>query len=286
MLIEKYWGRSTTVEAWGMALVLVLSVVGGRAIGDGQAMQSDDFSPAKIDAANSTLLQKTVDEQQREIASLRAEIAALKAQLRSMGLTPTTDATTQPVASKVKRIIFIYAQMTPDVDVEIHKAVAALDGDQWFNAYLVWGNQVHPFKPEFVQATDHYKKEFQDAFHLPGFYTFDHSLMAGLSIAAQFHPDLIWVVGPPEIRASEDSFISDFHKRLPGLHARIDTAVDFMQHNEGDIHFLWRLAHETGGVCVDKDGNPMDEPPLPLSPPAPPPPPQPQQTPTILRDKP
>jgi hypothetical protein len=286
MLINQRLSRSIQFGTWGVVFILVLTAVHKRALGDGQPAVSDDISQAKMDAANATLLQKTVNEQQKEIAPLRAEVAALKAQLQSLGLTPETETTTQPTASKPKRIIYIYAQMTPPVDAEIHKAVAALDADQWFNAYMLYGNKVHPFKPEFVQASDYNKKRFQDNFHLPNLYTFNHSLMSGLTIAGQVNPDLIWVVGPPEIQAGEDSFIKDFHRLLPGLHSRIDTAVDFMEHNEGDIHLAWRLAHETGGVCVDKDGNPMDEPPLELSPPAPPLPPQPLQTPSILRDKP
>jgi hypothetical protein len=136
-----------------------------------------------------------------------------------------------------------------------------------------------------VQATDYNKKKFQDNFHFSGLMWGGY-LMSGLAIAAKVNPDLIWVVGTPEIRGDEDSFMKEFHKSLPGLHARIDTAVDFTLHNEVDIHFMWRLAHETDGVCVDKDGNPMDEPPLPLSaPPTPPPKPEPQ-APSILRDKP
>jgi len=278
--------QSAKFGGWGMLLVLGLTILNGRAIADTPPAQSDVISKEQINAADNRMLQKTVEQQQQEIASLRTEVATLKAQLESMGLNPDTDATTQRSAGKTKRIIFIYAVMDPAVDLEVHKAVAALDADQWFNAYMVYGNQVHPFRPKFVQATDYNKKKFKDDFHLPGIYTFDHSLMAGLTIAAEFHPDLIWVVGPPEVRAGEDSFIKDFHRLLPAFHSRIDTATDFMQRNEGDMHFMWRLAHETGGVCVDKDGNPMDEPPLTLSVPAPPPPPQAQPTPTILRDKP
>ncbi|MGD0464310.1 MAG: hypothetical protein ABSB74_17645 [Tepidisphaeraceae bacterium] len=280
--MNQHLSRLAQFGIWGVVFVLALTAVHRRALADGPTVDSDDISRAKIDSANTRLLQRKVDEQQREITLLRAEIAALKAQLQSMGLTPVTDATTRPALSRAKRISFIYAQGTADVDREIHQAVDELDHDQWFNAYTLYVDSVQPYQPHFVEASDLNKQKFRKDFRSEP--TYGH-LMSALTVAAQAHPDLIWVVGPSHVDQDEDQFIRDLHKVLPGSHIRIDTALDFMSHDPRDLHLYWRISHETGGVCVDKDGNPMDEPALPLSAPAPPPQPQPQ-TPSILRDKP
>jgi hypothetical protein len=266
-----------------MFSLIALALIDGRALGDGAVQPDDDISQRKIDAAETRMLQKTVKEQQSDIASLNAEVAALKAQLQSMGLTPVTDATTQPASlRKAKRIIFIYAENSPGVDAEIHKAVDGLDSDQWFNVYTLYIDHANPYTPKFIQATADNKKRFASELHPRGFNA--ANLFSGVAIATQVDPDVIWVVGSPYSRPDEDSFIADLHKIAPGFRGRIDTAAAFVLGNASDLHFLWRLSHETGGVCVDSDGKPIDEPPVPLVAPAVPPQPQPQ-TPGMLRDK-
>jgi hypothetical protein len=262
--------------------VLIAMPFTSHAIADGTQSDTDDISQAKINAANARLLQKTVQEQQVEIASLQAQIAALKAQLESMGLAPVNSTTTQPISEKPRRIIFIEAVNTLDVDAEVQKAVDQFTEDQWFNVYTMYGNTVYPFQPHFVEATDANKKKFHQSSEPNNICG---SLLNALNIAAKVHPDLIWLVGPPYQSPNEDSFLHDLHQTLNGTNVRIDTAIDFLPHSAQDLHLYWRISHETNGICVDKNGNPMDEPPLPLS--SPPVAPQPQpQTPTILKDSP
>jgi hypothetical protein len=275
----------TPVGLWAVVFFLALAGLRSRAYGEGPNQQSEDISPATNNAAEARMLQKTVNEQQQQIASLRAEVAALKAQLKSFGLEPETGATTRPARTgKAKRIIFIYADYSQAVDTEIHKAVAALDSDQWFNIYTLYMDRVNPYTAKFVQATDFNKQKFQSGFHPGGFWY--GSLQAGVTVAAQVNPDVIWVVGSPFPPPDENSLIGALHTVAPAFHGRIDTAGEFVLNNTSVLHMMWRLSHETGGVCVDKDGNPMDEPALPLSPPVIPPPKPEPLTPSILRDKP
>ncbi len=238
---------------WVWCLVLILGVTAAiqPARADDTA-QPSDVSPATIDAAQTQMLQRKVSEQQRDIASLRAEVVALKAQLKSMGLKPVTDATTQPVTvGKAKRIIFIYATTQQEIDAEIHKSVGALDVDQWFNVYTLYDTRAFPYKSEFVQATQANKKKFDSDFH-PGFMI--GTLLPGVANAAKLNPDVIWVVGAPIAKLEEETFMSELRRLAPGFRGRIDTAADFMHANVYDLHFMWRLSHETGGVCVIRMG--------------------------------
>jgi hypothetical protein len=147
----------------------------------------------------------------------------------------------------------------------------------------LWALRSKPYKPQFVQATDANKRKFQNDYHPDGYSL--SSLLAGVTIAAKVDPDLIWIVGAPNSRPDENTFVNELHELAPAFHGRIDTAADFVLHSADDLHFMWRVAHETGGVCVDKEGHPIDEPPVPLSAPTLPIRPEPQ-TPTMLRDKP
>ena len=283
--MNNHLNRSTHFDLLGMVLIIILSAIPVRVLGDGPVQQGDDISPATNDAAEARMLQKTVIEQQQQIASLRAEVAAMKVQLKSFGLEPETGATTRPAPiGKAKRIIFIYADYSQAVDTEIHKAVASLDSDRWFNIYTLYMDRVNPYTPKFIQATDFNKQKFQSGFHPNGFWY--GSLQAGVTTAAQVNPDVIWVVGSPFPPPDENSLIGALHTVAPAFHGRIDTAGEFVVGNTSVLHMMWRLSHETGGVCVDKDGNPMDEPALPLSPPVMPPPKPEPQTPSILRDNP
>lgn len=263
-------------------LILIVTLFCRHALADGAQSGGDDVSQDKINAANTRLLQKTVEEQRSEIALLQKQIAALKSQIESMGLVPVTDPTTRPTVSKPRRIIFIDAQFSSIVTAEIHKAVDQLDSDQWFNIYTLNVDAAYPYQPHFVQATDANKRKLDANSGTPVSFGY---LLSGLAIAAKVHPDLIWIVGEPYGVQSEDPFMHDLHQILKGSQIRIDTALDFMPHKPQDLHLYWRISHETNGVCVDKNGNPMDEPPVPLSPPPITPQPQPR-SPTILKDSP
>jgi hypothetical protein len=267
---------------WCSIIVAGLALLQSDGLADDASTGAENVSQSQLDAANMRLLQKTVNEQQLKIAVLQAQVATLEAQLKSMGLVPASEATTQPVLSRPKRIIFIYTQSTPDVDAVVHRAVQQLDADQWFNLYTIYRYTVYPFQPHFVEASEINKQKFSLITNANEIFG---QISVELKVAAQVHPDLIWLVGPSHVDESEDVFVREVRQILAGTDIRVDTALDFMPHDPKDLHLCWRISHETGGVCVDKDGNPMDEPPVPLAAPAPPAPAQPQM-PNILRDKP
>jgi hypothetical protein len=77
--------------------------------------------------------------------------------------------------------------------------------------------------------------------------------------------------------------ISNVRKILRGSATRINTTTAY-SHWGGPtgFHLLWRIAHETGGICVDRTGSAIDEPMLPVLP-ALPRTPEPR-TPSILRE--
>jgi hypothetical protein len=245
-----------------LVFVGVATTLCGRARGDDPPSVSGNNPPMTTQEAEIHLLQKEAAAQKQENDSLRSQIASLRAQLRAVGINPNADPSSRPAAAKPVRILFIYASFTSDVDKQIRQAVNGLAQDQWFNVYLLSVDKIVPYKPQFVQATDLNKQHFQKDFS--GSEMNWGMLLPALTIAAKVHPDLIWVVGKP-YPYDEDKFMSDLHKLYPGNRTRIDTAIDFTQHSPTELHFMWRLSHETDGICVDRDGNPMDEPAVPLS---------------------
>jgi hypothetical protein len=241
-----------------------------------QTTQPASINDSASDLAQIRLLNRTIDRQKQEMAQLKLQVAAMRAQLKSLGITaaPATSPSTQVAAqSTPHRIIFVRVSDAPTVVEEIRRAVKELDASQYFSVVTPNNGKVLRFEPELVLATDRNKQKFLD-YMKPSTYFFPVNWLDGVQVAAKWRPDVMWIVGTPSI-SNEDQSIPQIKKLVAGTSTRINT-VELQDYAPETNHLLWRIASETGGVCIDKKGEPISEPALPIKPPAPPPSPEPK----------
>lgn len=227
----------------------------------------------KLEQANAQMLRKVVEQQRKEIAELKEQVKMLTEQLQSFGLAPARDgAATQPAEEvrdeRVPPKRVVYVLLSHVVAPEVARAVNELSDEQWFNIVIAKSDgSVVLFQPQLSQAnrvTRPKASEFLDKAK----FSASPRLLSGLEVAAKARPDVIWVVGRTDSRDA-DGVMKEVHRINLVSKSRINTTTINALLPE-DFHLLWRIAHETGGVCVDKNGNPIDEPKLPPNKPAPP----------------
>jgi hypothetical protein len=104
-------------------------------------------------------------------------------------------------------------------------------------------------------------------------------MLDALEIAAKGPADVIWLAGALAA-PNEDAFVREIKTRLKSPSTHIKTSLRFARfHPVQNKHLMWRVAKETGGVCLGEDGEPVEEPVLP-----PPPAPEPDRK-SILKTK-
>lgn len=227
-------------------------------------------APADTAAAQSAelrLLRAQVKQLQSELAALKTQNAALKARLLAVNVDP--DPATQPTASssaKPRRVVFIADYTTfgsaGDIHEQIRQAIGQLTDDQWFNVVVSDPRTARPFSKLMVQATP-VNREKAIAF-LPDARAFLYGNPAmTLPAALQLRPEAIYFFGTG---VSSDT-LADLKKRNDaGIHARFYTTTAFTPPGyPAMLHALWQLAHDSGGVCIDAKGNPIDEPVIPVT---------------------
>lgn len=211
------------------------------------------------------MLQRVIDEQRQQIAALKSQIAALNAQLASLGVQPVNAPATQPggdVARRAKRVVFIRAVNDEEAASELDRAVNDLGADDWFNVLTIQGREILPFQPHLVTASEFNKKRFEKYLD-PRFVVFG-SWLPAVKEAAKVDPDVIWLIARGNA-TDEEALIRDLRKTLAGKKSRINTTVAYTPgYQPKDQHLMWRIAHETGGICVDRDGDAIAEPALPI----------------------
>ena len=163
-------------------------------------------------------------------------------------------------------VVFIRLGGGGDSTKEVVRAVNELDESQLFNVISLDAMQKKPtlFVTRFVPATDLYKKKLTA--ELKPYYVQGGDLFEAIDLASRGPADLIWIVGWLGA-ANEDVFVRDVKKSLKSEKTRINTSIAFAQsHPVQDLHLMWRVAKETGGVCLGEDGEPIEEPILPAAP--------------------
>jgi hypothetical protein len=243
---------------------------------------SSEMPARDVERADAELLRKTIERQRAEIAALKGQVDALVAQLRGLGIQPVVGpnadvaAATQPV---VRRVVFVrFGYSNRFVNDQIMTAVNDLRADQYFNVLGCDTGKVWPFEPQLVAATEQAKQKLKK--YLVPETVFRPNWLDGVEAAAKWRPDVIWLAGAPAAEPEEQT-IAELKKRIAGSGSRVNTTLLFAPAATAEQqHFLWRIAHETGGECVDKDGEAIGEPALPVPAAPKPPPPQPK---SVLR---
>lgn len=205
--------------------------------------------------------------QNDEIARLKSDIAALTQQIRDLGQTPVAStATSQPsdATTDAHRIIFIRINGSRQTYELILAAVDQLNPDQYFNVLTSGLGQTLLFEPKLVPGTEFYKKKVKTYLN-PGEPVMETWLDA-LTAAVKWRPDVVWLIGQPHV-FDEEQDIREMKKRLAGSSTRINTSIAFSTFSTPETdHLAWRIAHETGGICLDKEGQPIQEPAVPVRP--------------------
>ena len=97
------------------------------------------------------------------------------------------------------------------------------------------------------------------------------TLSRRLEVAVKNRPNVLWLVSHVWEK-DEDAEMAAIQKVLAGTGTRINTTVAKMgivSNAKQGKHFLWRLARDTGGICIDDNGDQIDEPSLPAELPKP-----------------
>lgn len=239
-------------------------------------------------AAEMRLLRAINERQQREIAALQAQVKALTAQLTELGV-PPAGATRPAQATKPKRVVFVLDYFNVGYDPygkkptpaqEVIKAVEEMSPDQWFNVvYQSSGDPValqQSMLPANKKSVDQLRT-FLAGSRLPG-----PNAVPAMAVALKWKPDVIWYVGGGAPRPEQ--FLSELRKLNSIPKVRISTTTKFLSPGSPHQRFLWELANEWGGVCVDQDGNAVPEPPVAIKPEVPKPAPGPSSRPSVLRN--
>lgn len=245
--------------------------------------------PGVAQEAELRLLRASMDRQQKENAALKARVAELTAQLQELGI-PPVGATTQPSANpaaKPKRIVFVLDYhlwwRKPHPQEEIVKAVTEMTADQWFNVVL----RPHPWRdPVALQKTmvpvnDKGREQLQQFFK--GDLSLSPDALPAMALAIKWRPDVIWYVGSgPGDSVDPEKFLAEVRKLNATARVKINTTVQFVPENSPRRRFLWQLANDSGGTCLDPKGQPLAEPPATVKVELPKPPP-PRAKPSVLK---
>lgn len=236
------------------ALVACLTAVwvGGWLYG---AEESPNAEQAEI-----RLLRSRIASLQKELNDAKAENSAIRARLLAVGIEPlpTTGPTT--AAARPKRIVFV---LDPDEanSPEIRSAVSELEQDQWFNVIVPIRDGALPFSRLMVEgkeATRERAKTFLD--DQQDGATTNHVEYA-LFAAFGFRPEAIYFLGS---QLSEET-LAEVRRLNRGVNARIHTTLPAGTLSAEQRHAFWQIAHDSGGVCVDENGEAIEEPGLPMT---------------------
>lgn len=179
--------------------------------------------------------------------------------------TRPADVTQSVRNSPPKRIVFIQLMGSHVMSEEIVRAIEKLSSDQYFNVITPNGQESISFSPQFLPANDVNKRRIREAIK-PNTYVLSQSWEACMEAAARNRPDLIWVVGTVRTGV-EDEQIATLKKLLAGYPTRVNT-VGSLGTTAKAKRLLWRMAKETGGQCIDEQGNEIVEPTSPTKPPS------------------
>jgi len=224
---------------------------------------------------------------------------------------PTTQAAT-PAGSRPRRVVFVVdasgSMMTKldAVRVQIRAGLQELAERDYFNLVAEQNGGAVPFAKQMTLATPANVQEAAKwimALEARGGGSFDHALPAGLNL----HPDSIWLVSDGDLDAPLETLKAI--RKANTARIPINTVFHFAEMAGGRVvtigvkagsapaaigsaaeRLLWQIAEDSGGICLDREGKRILQPPgqpLELKPaPAPTPAPlAPVKGPSIFREK-
>jgi len=268
-----------TLKSWyvSIATIVLLFVASAR------SEEPKSIDSSRMDQAEVKLLRQSIERKDKQIADLQSQVTKLQEQLQSLGVAPQAITTTQPAVDRPsKRILFLQLDLWGRGEKEVNKAIDELKPDQLFNVMTPKGKEIISFSKVFLEASEMNKKRFHD-WNAPSPVVYDDKFTPMLEAVAKVRPDVLWIVGQIGTK-DEDKSIAEMKKAMAGTGTRINTTTAINSHTSIEVrHFLWRLSKETGGVCVDNEGNVIDaEPSAPFSIPLTPPPPK--EKPSVLKN--
>ena len=83
----------------------------------------------------------------------------------------------------------------------------------------------------------------------------------GLGKALAMRPDVVWVVSDGETESDGMDLATTFRKANAAARVPINTVLHFTRHPKFERR-LWQISHDSGGVCLDRDGRPAERLPL------------------------
>ena len=235
------------------------------AAGAARILAADAPSTQPWEVAEVRSLRSQVTQLQEQVAALKTENVDLRGRLTAAGINPedgqgTSDAT----EAKPKRVVLAVDYWWPGgkADEEAARVISQLDPDQWFNVVtsrLAVGHLVaQPAFGAMQHATPMYRdKAVAYLKGTAGRYSGERTTLLG---ALKFRPEVIVYVGG----CPDDETIAEFVKENRGISAKVYTTTMNAGSDPKVLHRLWQLAHDTKGRCVDADGQPVDEPGLPI----------------------
>jgi len=256
-----------------LLFAIVVSVVFAT-VTSAQTTQPATPPPLDSEKLEHTLLRQRVQRQEEEIAALRAQVLALAAQLESLGMEPAI-ATSRPSAppdaaakdARPRRVVFVLATDGREEKNQVARAVDELGPQQWFNVVVLTGEQSTPFQKQLVQPTELNRKKLRE--FLDRNFTVTGKWLTAFDASMRWLPQEIWFINTGGAMDDEDTFIRELLQLNAVARARVNTTIAYSRYGAPQFHHaLWRIAAETGGVCVDAKGQPIDEPVLPIAAPS------------------
>lgn len=168
--------------------------------------------------------------------------------------------TTRPATNPAKRVVFLIDTSgsmllrLPEVREEVGKALTALRADQEF-CLIGAGESVAALDAATLPTTP--VNMARAAGWLNGLQAVGEAdAVAGLRAALGMHPDVIWFVTDGDL--ADHAAVLKYLRQQNRDRVRINTTLRFATGAEDDsTRFLWQLARESGGVCVDAGGKPL-----------------------------
>lgn len=221
-----------------------------------------------VEAAEMRMLRSQVTQLQEQVVGLKMENERLRGKLTSAGISVEDGQGVNAANStRPKRVVVAvdFAWPGESANAEAIRVISQLEPDQWFNVVTsgVVNMQVAalPMFGSMQHATPQYREKASSHFKGLRMSAYERTTLLG---ALKFRPEvIIYLGGYPNAET-----IADVVKENRGINARVYTTTMYAQSPQA-LHGLWQLAHDTGGRCVDADGQPVDEPGLPIAVPAP-----------------
>ena len=232
--------RSMWCTALGASVVAFL-FQGSTLAADAQAVQQAELK----------MLRSSVERLSKENGELKKQVAELKGKL---------DAKPAGAPVKAQRVLFVLdgsGSMLSRLDVGqkiVRDAIKGLPTNQTFNV-LVAAEHARCLRGAPVAATEENKNAgtaLVDKTTARG----AADVLSAVQMAFDQQPDVVYLVTDGEVQKTQK--LAEAVAKMNGGKAKINTTVACCaSDNVAGMKALWRIAHESGGVCTNDQGIPL-----------------------------